>query len=63
MFRLKMACRLTAFRGFLTLWRKLHLRNSLYNEELAIFSEEPLETPLGFPEVPIIQTDFPPAVS
>jgi hypothetical protein len=30
-------------------WRKLYLRNSLYNKELAIFSEEPLETPAGFP--------------
>jgi hypothetical protein len=30
------------------------LRNSLYNKELAIFSEEPLETQPGFPEVPYI---------
>jgi hypothetical protein len=31
----------------------LHLRNSLYNKKLAIFSKEPLKTQPGFPEVPI----------
>jgi hypothetical protein len=48
----------SVFRGFLTPWRKLHLRNSLYNKELAIFSEEPLETRPGFPEVPYIHLSF-----
>jgi hypothetical protein len=32
------------------------LRNSLYYKELAIFSEEPLETQPGFSEVPFMQS-------
>jgi hypothetical protein len=31
----------SVFGGFLTPWRKLHLRNFLYIKELAIFSVEP----------------------
>jgi hypothetical protein len=42
----------SVFRSFPILWRKSHLRNSLYYKELAIFSEEPLETQPGFSEVP-----------
>jgi hypothetical protein len=44
----------SVFRGFLTLWRKLHLCNSLYNKELAIFSAASLETQPEFPEMPYI---------
>jgi hypothetical protein len=43
----------SVFRGFLTLWRKLHLRNFLYIKELAIFSEESLKTQPGFLEIPM----------
>jgi hypothetical protein len=36
-------------------WRKSLYRNSLYYNELAIFSEEPLEAQPGLPEVPYIR--------
>jgi hypothetical protein len=50
----KKTSKTSVFRGFLNLWRKLCLRNSLYIKELTIFSGEPLETQPGFPEVPIM---------
>ncbi|MDR1239418.1 MAG: hypothetical protein LBK27_04825 [Treponema sp.] len=53
LFPLKEPLKTSVFRGFLTLWRKLHLHNSLYSKELAIFSKEPLKTQPGFPEVPL----------
>jgi hypothetical protein len=40
------------FRSFLAPGRKSPFRNYLYYNELAIFSEEPLGTQPGFPEIP-----------
>jgi hypothetical protein len=42
----------SVFRGFLTPRRKSLCRNSLYYNELAIFSKEFLEAQPGFPEIP-----------
>ena len=44
----------SVFRSFRTLWRKLHLSNSICYKKLGIFSEEPLKTLFRFLEVPII---------